>query len=198
MNKLLLTIALCLTIACGAFGQAIITEHGKQSDEIFLKLRKIDLLDQLLPLLLTKDQINHNLLPAIEQARSKMKQILTDEDTELAKFDAETTEVLNNAMTKDVYPPKDFLKRVAAKTRDMSIKRSVNMSLITADLAKILDATLTDGQKKVMENSFDTSFVDPSKKPEDVKPDTKRLFFINRVFLDPLTRELLIALADRQ
>jgi hypothetical protein len=198
MNKLLLSIALCFAIATGAFAQVITTEHGKQSDEIFLKLRKIDLLDQLLPLLLTKDQINHNLLPAIEQARSKMKQILNDEDTELAKFDAETTEVLDNALTKDQYPPKDFLKRVAAKTRDMSIKRSVNMSLITADLAKILDATLTDGQKKVMENSFDSSFVDPSKKPEDVKPDTKRIFFINRVFLDPLTRELLIALADRK
>jgi hypothetical protein len=197
MKKLFISVSLLAVIVAGAFAQAITTEHGSHSDAIFTKLRKIDLLNQILPLLLTKDQINSSILPAIEKARTKEKQVLTEEDTTLEKLEPQIDEVLNKAIDKLQYPSKEFSNLIARSTTQMSIARSLALTEITENLTKALDASLTSAQKKIMEGSFDSNYVAPGKKPEDVKPEVKRQFFIQRVFLDPLTREILIALAEK-
>ena len=67
---------------------------------------------------------------------------------------------------------------------------------IVDNIGKVLDETLSEGQKKAMEGSFSAGTVDPGKKPEEVTALAKRNFFIRNVLLDPLTRELLIEIAD--
>jgi hypothetical protein len=194
MKNLLLCIALLITLVSGASAQPITTERGKKSDEIFLKIRKIDLLNQILPLILTKEQIN-KLLPAIERSRAKQKQILSGEDDELAKLQAEVDETYKKAIEKDEYPTKEFLNKISSKTAEMSLKRDLALTEMTEDLTKALDATLHEGQKKALINSFSPKFIDPTKKPEEIPDTTKMRFFVQRVLLDPLTRELLIEIA---
>lgn len=194
MKNLLLCIALLSALACCASAQPITTANGKKSDEIYLKLRKIDLLNQILPLLLTKDQIN-KILPAVERARAKQKAVLTAEDDTLAKLQNEIDEVYAKAIEKQEYPTKDFLKTISTKTAEMAIRRDIARAELVEDLTKTLTATLNAGQRMAMVNSFSPKFIDPSKKPEDISEAMKTQFYIERVMLDPLTRELLIDLA---
>jgi hypothetical protein len=197
MNKFLICISLLIALAAAAVAQPISTERGKKSDEIFLKLRKIDLLNQILPMLLTKDQIN-KLLPAIEQARAKMKLVLTSEDEELAKLQSRVDETYEKAIEKGEYPPKDFLTAVSNKTREMGQKRQFALIEMVEAVTKVVESTLNEGQRKAMINSFTPAFIDPSKKPDELSDSTKMRFFVERVLLDPLTRELLIEIADKK
>jgi tRNA nucleotidyltransferase/poly(A) polymerase len=194
MKNILLCVALVLALAAGAAAQPITTLNGKRSDEIYTKLRKIDLLNQILPLLLTKDQIN-KILPAVERARAKQKAVLTAEDEALAKLQSEIDETYSKAIEKDTYPTKDFLKLISSKTAEMTVKREIARSEMVEDLTKALTATLNEGQKKAMVNSFSPKFIDPSKKPEDITEAAKIEFFVGRVLLDPLAREILMDLA---
>ncbi len=197
MKSFLLSIAFCLALVGTASAQPISTERGKRSDEIFTKLRKIDLLNQILPLLLSKDQIN-KILPAIEQARAKQKMILGQEDDELAKLQAQVDEVYMKAVEKNEYPPKEFSAMIAAKTKSMSMKRSIALIEMVEVIQDLLVKVLNEGQKKALVGSFDARFIDPTKKPEDIAEGTRIRFYVERVLLDPLTRELLIEIAEKK
>ena len=199
--KLLRNFALSLVLAVGfaslSSAQAINTEKGKVSDETMVQIHKIDLLNQLLPLILTRAQINDKLLPAIEKSRGKWKELLTEEDNILGKLGPKVDETVTNAIDKQVYPPREFLTEIREKTRSMQLKRTILQIQLVADLDVVVKETLTTGQMKALLGSFDSRFIDPTKKPEELSEDTKRQFFIRNVLLDPLARELLIELEKK-
>ncbi|MEZ0324701.1 MAG: hypothetical protein ACAH95_02245 [Fimbriimonas sp.] len=197
MKSFLLCIAFCLTIVGAASAQPITTERGKKSDEIVVKLRKIDLLNQILPLLLTKEQINR-ILPLIEQARAKQKLILSQEDDELAKLQPQIEETYAKAVEKNEYPTKEFSSMIAAKTKAMSMKRSIALIEMVEVVQDNLLKILNEGQRKALIGSFDARFIDPTKKPEEISEGTRTRFYVERVLLDPLTRELLIEIVDKK
>jgi hypothetical protein len=196
MKTLLLCIALIFALVAGASAQPITTDRGKTSDEVFLKIRKIDLLNHILPMLLTKDQIN-KLLPAIEQARGKQKQELAREDEELAKLKAQVDEAYVAAIEKGVYP-KEVSTVVAAKTRQMSIARQIVLGEMIEIVEKAVTTHLNEGQRKAMIGSFAASYIAPGRKPEDITDAIRMKFFIESVLLDPLTREILIEVAAKK
>ncbi len=193
IKKLLISLALVATFASAALAQDIVTEKGKNSDAIYLKIRQIDLMNQLLPLVLTKDQIGR-ILPTLEKVRAKQRALLISEDEEMAKVQARVEEVHANAVNKGVYPPKEFSVDIAKLTRAMSIRRSVFLGESTDEIDATLNTVLNSGQKKALANSFASSFIDPSKKPEELTDQIRTRFFIQRVLLDPLARELLIGM----
>jgi hypothetical protein len=197
MKSFLLCIGLCFALVAAASAQPISTERGKRSDEIFLKLRKIDLLNQIIPLVLTKDQIN-KILPSIEQARAKQKLILAQEDDELAKLQSQVDEVYKKAVEDGAFPPKDFSAMISNKTKQMSMKRNIALIEMVEAIQDVVMKVLNEGQRKALVGSFDAKFIDPTKKPEEIKEGTRVRFYVERVLLDPLARELLIEIAEKK
>jgi hypothetical protein len=189
---LCLALAGCLAAIVPAQGP-ITTPNGAKSDATMMKLRQIDMLVQLLPLAIRKDQYAP-LLAAIEKARANERAIRISEDAELAKLDTEVTDAVNDGITKGAYPPKDLQMRAAKLLQVMSIRRHVAFGEMMEGLTGTIDAVFDDGQKTVMEKSLDPYAMDPSIKKDSLDRKGKIRFFIQQVFLDPLTYDLLIKL----
>jgi hypothetical protein len=199
MKNLLLSILLLFALAAAAAAQPITTDKGKRSDEIYIKIRKIDLLSQLLPLVLTKEQINNTLLPSIEKARQRIRLVLSAEDDEVGSLEDRVNEVLKNALERGVFPPPTFTDEIERRSRGMATRRSVEIANQTEEILKAVKPVMTAGQWKVMAGTFPARVADPTATdPEKVSEDLRVRVFIQRVLLDPLTRELLMDIAEKR
>ncbi|HWA83981.1 MAG TPA: hypothetical protein VG820_11125 [Fimbriimonadaceae bacterium] len=188
---------ICLGIIIGLFnlGHAQTTaEQGKKSDEVVMKMRQIDLLNQIVPLALKKDQINA-LLPVIERARAKVAQVEKDEANTLAKLDSKISAAIKKSIEENTPPPKELSMELAKATQDMSDRRLLVVSENTEAVLKVFNDTLDAGQKKVAANSFAAAYINPNVKPDEIKESEKINFFIREVLLDPQAYDLLIELA---
>lgn len=197
LRNLALSLTLLATLTVAASAQIISTDKGKASDEIIMKIHKVELLNQILPLFLTKTQINDKILPAIEKARGKWRDLLAQEDDVLSKIGPQVDETITNAIDKSQYPSRDLLLDIQAKTKSMSLKRTVLTIQLVDDITGVLKDTLDKGQMKALIGSFDARFIDPKTKPEEMSEDTKRSFFVQNVFMDPACREILIDIAKK-
>jgi hypothetical protein len=194
MKHLLLSFCLCLVLAGAATAQEL-TAKGAKSDEINAKIHEVDMLMQILPLLLTKDQLNDKILPAIEKNRATFRKELEYEDGELAKLEPMLDEALTGAYDKGSYPARKSTGDIADKTYKLGLQRQIIVSLMTDAMIDTVNTTLNAGQKKALLGSFDPKFIDPSAKPETITDDRKLKFFVQRIFLDPTTYEILKKMA---
>lgn len=190
MKHLILSLGLCVALVSGAAAQAV-TPKGAKSDEVMVKVRQIDILNQLLPLALRKSQYN-GILTALEKARQKEKQIRTLEDGDLEKIYKDVDDAVTNAIDKGTYPPNAMQGNVDKLLTAMGIRRQVAIGEMVEEFydatSKIFDA----GQKKVMANSLDAAKLDPSVKKDQMTEEQKIKFFIRKVFLDQITYDLLV------
>ncbi|HVT11575.1 MAG TPA: hypothetical protein VHE55_04860 [Fimbriimonadaceae bacterium] len=189
-------IFICLGIIFGLFhfGHAQTADQGKRSDEIVMRIRQIDLLNQIVPLALKKEQINA-LLPAIERARARVTQEEKEEAGILQKLDGKLTAAIKKSIEENTPPPKDLSLEIAKTTQDMSDKRALIVDENTEAVLKVFNDTLDAGQKKVAANSFAASFINPNVKPDEIKESEKINFFIREILLDPQAYDILIQLA---
>jgi hypothetical protein len=197
LRNLAFSIVLAASLTGFASAQNVTTESGKTSDEVMLKIHRVDLLNQLLPLFLTKAQINDKLLPAIEKQRSKWKALLAEEDAILAKLNPQLDETISKAVEKQEYPKMDFLKDIQQKLKQMQTKRTFTQITMVDEMDVLVKEVLDPGQLKALVGSFDARIIDPTKKPDELTDGAKRAFFIRNVFLDPMCREILIDLAAK-
>src|SRR5437879_4481825 len=107
-------ILFCLGLFFSLFGNghAQSPDQTKRSEEIVAKMRQIDILNQVIPLALTKDQIN-KLLPAVERARAKVIQTQKDEAVTLEKLDGKITAAIKKSIQDGLTPPRDLLDELA-------------------------------------------------------------------------------------
>jgi hypothetical protein len=187
--------AACLApLACAQ--SPITTPNGARSDAINLKIRQIDILVQVLPLAIRKEQFSP-LLGAIEKARAKQKQIVGLEDSDLAKIDGDVTTALNNALQKGAFPPREMQIATAKLFRAMAIRRQVAVGEMLDDLCAAIKKIFDEGQLKVMANSLDPYLIDPSIKKDSLTQDGKVRFFVQQIILDPVAYDVLLKLDEK-
>lgn len=167
-----------------------------RSSEVLKKMRQVDLLNQILPLLLTKDQIN-KLLPAIERARQNVRDIERLEAQDLAKLDARLTEVVQAGLEKQVLPDREFLVELNKLVRAFAIRRQVAVGENVTTVLEAFDANLNAGQKKAAANSLNPKLFDPKVNLDTMTDEQKIRFFIQEILLDPLAYDVLKELAKR-
>jgi hypothetical protein len=188
-------IFLTLVLATIANAQPITTTKGAKSDEINLKIQKLELLTKILPILMTKQQYKDMLL-AIAKARQKMRVQKEGEDDTLAKLDGTISDALDAALTKGTYPSHDVENAIVNANKDASIKEAVLGAEVTEQIYAVVSQSFNSGQIKVMAGSFADSYIDSTKKKGDLKDDFKVKFFIQAVFLDPYAFDIISKLED--
>lgn len=171
-------------------------EQKAKSEATMQKLRQIDILTQVIPLVLDKDQLN-KLLPVVEKARSKVQATEKNEASELEKADAKVTAAINSSIDKGTPPPKELLDELAK----MTFKWSENRILVIDEntdmvMAKFKEIT-NKGQQKAAINSLAPQLLDPSLKADKMTDDDKLRFFIQNIFLDPQCYPVLVRLASK-
>src|SRR4051812_48057010 len=110
-------LVLCLALIAAAVTPCLAQtpEQAKKAEAVLMKMRQVDVLVQVVPLLLTKEQIMQ-LLPAIEKARAKVAEAKKQEAAELDKLDGRLTDAVKKSIASGVPPPKPFLDEVAHVT----------------------------------------------------------------------------------
>jgi len=191
MKHLLLSLGLFAALSGATFSQATVTTpKAAKSDATMLKIRQIDVLIQLLPLNLKKNQIDAILLQA-EKAKEAERKIRMMEDDDLEKLDPKVSEVLRAALEKGAYPPRELQLEVSKLTRAMAIRRQVALAEMVDNFYTGVKDVLEPGQKTVMAKSLDIAVLDPSIKVDSMNEEAKIKFFIRRIFLDSTAYESL-------
>lgn len=194
MKLLIVCFGLVVTMLLGhASATQNPSEDAKKSDAVMMKFRQIDLLNQLIPLALTKDQIE-KLLPSVERARAKVRETEKDEAKTLASYDKKITDEINRCIEKGEPPKRELLQELAVATKLMADNRSVIASENTEAVLKVFKETLNAGQLKAAENSLKPELFDPSLKSDKMTSDDKLRFFIRDILLDPQAYDVLVRL----
>lgn len=194
MRRLTLVVA-ALAVAVMAFGQPVTPEErGKRSDEIMGKMRTIELANQILPLLLTKEQLRE-LLPVIEKARQAVRAAQTEEFTVMKSYEQKLDAALKEALDKGQVPGRELIGELNRLLTALSLKRRVIADENTTSVMAIVEKSFNAGQKKVAASSLDPKLFDPTIKVEEMKESDKIRFFIAEILLDPLGYDILVRLS---
>lgn len=197
MNVRLLTTFVAL-VSLAAFGTAQVSKDKTEaSRRVLNKVRQIDHLNHLLPLVLTKAQINA-ILPAIEKARAAEDKVTLNEHNELVKLEAQIDSQIAKGVKEGKVPDQDFNKRVAKLFSDFATIRQIVAEENTDLVFEVVKKTLDAGQFKAAANTFNPKEFDPSAKPAEMSDDDKVKLFIKAVFMDWTSYDILLKLAARQ
>lgn len=195
MKKTLLALALllCLPLApCAQTGA-----DAARSDAVVLKVKQLDVLIQVVPLTLTKEQFPP-LLAAIEKVRQQQKEMYAQEAKDLAGIDGKLSKMVDDGINKGVYPPRERQTEIAAIMRAMGVRRDLYANQWVDIVFLACKATLNEGQMKVMEKSLKPELLDPSVKASEMDSDAKVKFFIRKVILDPVAYDVLVQMSKRK
>jgi hypothetical protein len=192
MFRRFICLALLVAVAAPAFAQS--EEKARHSQAVQAKFHQIDLLIQILPLVLTKDQIK-KLLPAIEQVRAKQKKALEFEDDEILKLEAKVDPAIQAGFEKGTYPPRELQLEVYKITKALAVRRSLLRNEFIDDVYAVVDRVFNAGQKKAAANSLDWKALDPSAVSDPKSDEQKIKFFVRWVLIDPGTYDILVKLA---
>jgi hypothetical protein len=166
---------------------------AERSAAIMQKVSQVDLLVQVLPLAIRKEQYGP-LLTVIEKNRQKEKVIRSNENEDLLRIEQDLNKAVSDGLEKGAYPPKEMRFKAIKLLNAMSIRRRIAVKEMVEDVYKVVSTTFDAGQLKVMENSLDPASDDPTVKRESLDAKAKINFFIERVFLDTLVYDILLKL----
>ncbi len=162
--------------------------------DINYQIAKLDALNHILPLLLTKDQAN-KILSALEKAREKERQVRKLEDEQLKPFRERVAKAVEEGEKKKLVPDRqllaDLAKLLGAFDRVRAATAEDNVSLIE----ETLKSTLNAGQLRTLAKSLDPRFFAPDLKIEEITDSERIRIFIRAILLQPATYDLLIELA---
>lgn len=166
----------------------------KKSAEILTKIRQVDLLNQLLPVSLTKEQIN-KILPVIEKCRAFVKKTEDEEAALLLTLEKAATDAVNAGVQKQDVPNEDLLIKFGKAFADMSAKRQTAMAANVIAATSIFEEVCNKGQVKTAANSLNPRLINPNLKVEELTEEVRLNYWIQEVLLDPRTYELLTRMA---
>jgi len=166
-------------------------------ESTMVKIRKLDLYNQILPVLLTKEQLE-KLLPAIERARSKAKEVERKEATELAALNKELDEAIAKARDQGQVPKLDMVQKVEQLLWSFTIRRNATVNENTNAVVAVLEAELNEGQKRAAANSLRPKAFDPNVREEELTTSDKLRLFTRVILLDSMAYDILVGLSRKR
>lgn len=184
--------AAALLMGMTAMGNAQTTpeDRAAKSSAIFEKNIKLDLYNQILPLLFTKEQFRA-VLPAIERTRQRVRETEKLEYEELRKLEGEMDAALKKATDNQAIPPPELMTKISNTLKKLTVARRL---IIDANIQEVMDAfmkTANAGQQKAAANSLNMALYMPNAKPEDVKDEQKLRIFVSEVLLHPAAYDIM-------
>ena len=158
-------------------------QRAKRSDEIITKIRRMDLANQILPLVLTKSQLD-KLLPAVEKARSEGRKAQEIEYEMLTKLEPSVDAAIKDAYEKQMLPKQETMVAAASTFKTMRLRRDAIITDNVDAVMAVLEKELNAGQKKAAANAVQPSLFDPTLDPSKMSDSAKMRFFVQAILLD--------------
>jgi hypothetical protein len=176
-----------------ALSQVTADERAKKSDEILKKVQQLGLMNDILPLVLTKDQLR-KILPVVEKARQAVRDQEKVEYDYLAKLAPKVDGALKEALDKGKVPGKEVVNETWATFQMFAWKRKAIADENVQNVLKAFEGAVNEGQKKTAINSINPKQYDPTADPKTMSDAKKLELFIRVILLDPLSYDLLVAM----
>lgn len=193
MNRLFLCFVLSFALLAGVNAQT--GDTIAKAEELYTKSRQIDLLNQIVPILLSKDQIKQ-LLPSIEKVRAKVKLIQSRQVEELSKFNAKMDEAIKAGIEKGEVPPAQLTKDLAKTYKAIGILQQAAVyenvnDIMMPEVLRIFN----EGQKKSAAGAIDIKSFEPNAKVDEMKTEDKLKIYVREVLLAPEAYDLLVKMS---
>lgn len=160
------------------------------------RIHKLDILNQILPVLMTKAQIN-KILSEMEKARAIAKEVEKAEFAELEKIDPKVTEEIKKCEEKGTIPDEKLMDEISALGAKFLSRRQQQANANAVNVFKVMKETLNDGQLKAAALSLNPKLLDRSADPESMTQDAKLILWIKFVLMDPIAYEVMIELSKK-
>ncbi len=190
--------ALALLLAATlAFGQAKPPARpAAEADRILVDLRRLDLYNQILPVLIKPEQAKR-LLAQVESAQEAEKRHLRDELVEMRKLDPTIADALKAARDKGEVPSREVITELIKAFRLLDAKRQVMVGEQTEKVLTAVEETLDAGQIKAAANALDPRIGNPGADPAKLSDRERLRAWVRVVLMDPLAYEILLELSKK-
>jgi predicted nucleic acid-binding protein len=172
-------------------------KNTDKADDMLNRVRELDILNQILPVLLTKDQVS-KILPAVERSRKAVAAAEKAEFEEMKKLDEKIQKALKDAYDTGKVPSRELLGEAAKLYRDLTLKRLIVVGQNADAVYKALDETLNAGQKKAAANALEPSLIDSSLDKSKMTEEEKLKFWVRIILLDPVAYDILVKIGRGQ
>lgn len=191
-----ITVLIACLAAGAAWAQTPPSPAQQKADQVLVKARKVDLLNQILPALMTKDQIG-KLLPVIEKARQAVREVEEKERSELGALEPKLDAAIREALEKNLVPSRDVLNNAYATFQMMQMRRQSIVSQNVEAVLKVIEDTWNAGQRKAAAQALKPEAFDPTLDSSKMTDEQKLRFYVRVILLDPLAYDLLIKLREK-
>jgi hypothetical protein len=189
MKKLLICLPL-LVVASQAHGQ-LQKERAEASNNVLIKAAQLDLLNQLLPLVFTKEQWR-KLLPSVEKARELVKTTERQEADELLKLEKRLNDAYTGAIERGELPKPELMNEYHTKIAALNNVRRMMAETNILNVMEVFEKTANAGQRKTAMNSLNPKMFG---RVEEMKDEDKVRLFVSEILLHPLAYELMTKLS---
>lgn len=189
-----LTFVLTLLVALSAIAPAQLTAEQKAAaDRVMRKIRKLEMYNQILPVLFTKDQIKA-FLPALERYRSEVTKLELDENKILQGFERELDQNLERSANKGEIPESKTLNMAVIYFKAFAMKRKALVDETVAELTRLMKEKLNDGQVRSAANAMNPRLFLPDVDPEKMTEDQKLDLWVRMILIEAATYDILVEL----
>lgn len=189
-------VLLLVALAMVAGSQQQPTEQQKRSDEILTKIRKVQLYNQVLPVLFTQEQVRA-LLPILEKHRAEAAKLENEEFKWLQSVEPQFTSALTAAEGKGATPDAKMMDEVVLYFNAFVLKRKDLVNETVASLKKTMKEKLNEGQVRAAANAFDPRGLQFTKPVEELTEDEKLDNWVRVVLMDSHTYYILTDLSKK-
>lgn len=184
-----------LLLSALTFGLLVTPAANAQdvASRVLMKMRQVDLLNQMLPVLMTKEQVQ-KLLGPVEKARNAEKAIEKDELEQLKKIESKLDAAIKEAKEKQQVPPGELQTEIFKTLKGFQLKRAEMVIEQNEAVLKAVEETLDEGQIKAASNALSV----PEKEGEKMASRDKLRRWVRIVLMDPLSYDLLVELSRKK
>jgi len=162
--------------------------------EIGKKIRQLDLLNQILPVLMTKEQIKL-IIPVVAQARREERELAAKELKMMTEKEAKITAAIKEAKDKKLVPSRELVAELSQMYLAFSMARRIMAEAQIENIRTAMEKHLNKGQIKAAANALNPKIFDPKADLESITEAQKLKLWIQNILLDPLAYDLLIELS---
>lgn len=190
--KRILSLILCLTLF--SFTVPAMAQTQSEVDKALQNIHKLDLLNQILPVLMKKDQIKAVLLE-IEKARAAAKDIEKQEAKELTDVSSKVDKAVKDCEKTGKVPDDKLMDEMSALYKKFVDRRTAQHIKNVDNVLTAMKKNLNEGQIKAASNSLNPKIFNPNLDPASMSDDQKLVYWIDQVLLNPDAYDILVELS---
>ncbi len=196
-SRLPLILAIVAGLACTGLAQKITPDEQKESDRILAKIRKVEIYNQVLPVLLTADQAKL-FLPILEKHRADADKIEVDEHRLLMGLEKGLDAAIKEAQEKGSLPADNVMKSAFVHFQAFIMKRKALVDDTVMKLMALMREKLNSGQVRAAANAFNPEVFGINVDKNTITEDKRLDYWVRVVLMDNAAYPVIVELSKKK